>query len=146
MTKTLRSLLLALLALGLISATTFTSVARAETSETPGGTTSADTWVVPANLSEAQIRKALVNALVGRNWIVKSDQPGQLVGYQSNPKREATVTFTYSASAIEVAWHAALFNKKTGAYTRADRNHARHSWYKFHKTDGMRELQSAAYL
>lgn len=87
--------------------------AAAQTAENELGE-SAWTLSVPSGLSASDVQNAIITALAGRQWNLKSKSDGQVVGYLKHRSNEATVTFVYDTTKIEcfcVGWE---INKKTG--------------------------------
>ena len=57
---------------------------------------------VPGKRSEAEVQDVLVRALIGRQWEVVSKGPDRVVGYLKHRGNEATLTFVYSTSKIDM--------------------------------------------
>jgi hypothetical protein len=101
-----RTLLVAALAL------CFVRVQAAESSELGQ---SAGTITVPAGLSKAQIRDAIVAAFAGRQWGVTSKTDDRVVGYLKHRTNEATVTMIFDEQRVEMYCVGWQVHKTTGA-------------------------------
>lgn len=72
------------------------------------------TVAVPSGLSADEVKDAIVSALAGRQWGIKSKSDGRVVGYLKHRSNEATVTLVYDTSSIELYCVGWAINKRTG--------------------------------
>ncbi len=70
---------------------------------------------VPAGVSKAAVQDAIVKALLGRQWDVKSKDSDKVVGYLKHRSNEATVTLVYSETKVDIFCVGYQIDKKTGA-------------------------------
>jgi hypothetical protein len=111
------SRLLAILAVFLIAAAPFTRAAENESAdanipEELGQ--QVGTIAVPAGISKTEVKDAIIAALSGRQWGVKSANDERVVGYLKHRSNEAKVTFVYSATNIEMYCVGWQISKRTG--------------------------------
>lgn len=69
---------------------------------------------VPAGVSKEAVQDAIVKALLGRQWDVKSKESDKVVGYLKHRSNEATVTLVYSETKVDLFCVGFQINKKTG--------------------------------
>lgn len=71
--------------------------------------------LVPAGVSRANVQEAIVKALLGRQWDVKSKSSDRVVGYLKHRSNEATLTLIYSDTKVDLFCVGWQIDKKSGA-------------------------------
>ena len=71
--------------------------------------------VVPSGTSATEVQDAIVMALGGRGWGVKSNAGDRVVAYLKHRSNEAQLTLVYSTSKIDIFCLGWEINKNTGA-------------------------------
>ncbi len=112
---------LALLALAFGLGITTTATTASAAAATTSATASTDekgalfgSVAVPAGLSKSDVQDAIVGALLGREWGVKSKADGTVVAYLKHRSNEATVTITYDTAKVDIYCVGYQIDKKTG--------------------------------
>lgn len=76
--------------------------------------------LVPAGHSLAEVKAAVVNALVARQWVIKSETGDRVVANINHRGDDATLTVVFSTAEVSLfcaGWH---LNKKTGAHDKLE--------------------------
>ncbi len=70
--------------------------------------------VVPSGTTATEVQDAIVIALGGRGWGIKSNTSDRVVGYLKQRSNEAQLTLVYSTSKIDIFCLGWDINKNTG--------------------------------
>lgn len=92
----------------------FTATGRAAAAEDDVGQ-SAGYVVVPTGITTTEVQDAIVMALGGRGWGIKSNNDDRVVAYLKHRGNEAQLTLVYSTSKIDIFCLGWEINKHTGA-------------------------------
>ena len=87
---------------------------------------------VPAGLTRAQVQTAGEQALLGRQWEVKSKSDDRVVGYLKHRGTEATLTLVLTDGQVDIYCVGWQVNKKTGAREKPEQPTG---WIKYIKGD-----------
>lgn len=96
---------------------------------------------VPSGLSKADVKQAIILTLAGRSWSLKDKTDDKVVGYLKHRANEATVTFVYSESSVELYCIGYEVDKKTGERKRPEQPVG---WLKFLRGDLTKQLTLAS--
>lgn len=80
----------------------------------------AGTITVPSGLSKSDVKETLIYTLAGRSWSVKEKTDERVVGYLKHRSNEATVTFVYTESQVDLYCVGYEINKNTGERKRPE--------------------------
>jgi len=92
----------------------FAMTVRAAAADDDAGQ-SAGYVVVPSGTTVTEVQDAIVMALSGRGWGIKSNAGDRVVGYLKHRSNEAQLTLVYSTSKIDIFCLGWEINKNTGA-------------------------------
>ncbi len=87
---------------------------------------------IPSGLSRAQVRTAAEQALIGRQWDVKSKADDRVVGYLKHRSNEATLTLVLTDTQVEIFCVGWQVDKKTGVREKPEQPTG---WIKYIKGD-----------
>ena len=87
---------------------------------------------VPSGLSRAQVQTAAEQALIGRQWEVKSKADDRVVGYLKHRSNEATLSLVLTDKQVEIFCVGWQINKKTGVREKPEQPTG---WIKYIKGD-----------
>ena len=96
---------------------------------------------IPSGLSRAQVQTAAEQALIGRQWDVKSKSDERVVGYLKHRSNEATLTLVLTDKQVEIFCVGWQVNKTTGVREKPEQPTG---WIKYIKGDLTKILTRAA--
>lgn len=79
------------------------ALVAAETAAPAGAVASAGIVSIPPGVSGTQVKDIIITSLTAREWKVKEQTDGRVVGYLNHRGVEATLTLTYDANQITMA-------------------------------------------
>lgn len=59
---------------------------------------------IPANLSEQQISRAIINAGISKRWIMKEERPGVIRGHIQVRQHQATIDIPYTTHDYSISY------------------------------------------
>lgn len=80
----------------------------------------AGTVVVPEGVTQEQVQRAIVAALIGREWGVRKKSDGIVVGHLKHRSNEAILTLLYDDTKVDLHCVGWAINKSTGERRRPE--------------------------
>ena len=96
---------------------------------------------IPSGLSRSQVQTAAEQALIGRQWEVKSKSDERVVGYLKHRSNEATLTLVLTDKQVEIFCVGWQVSKSTGVREKPEQPTG---WIKYIKGDLTKILTRAA--
>ena len=113
-------------------------IGRARADEKPVDVGTLD---VPAGMTISQVKDSVVACVLGREWSVKEQSDGKVVGYLKHRSNEAEITFLFDEKQIKMSCWGYKIEKSTGK--REDPELPK-GWINNLKKDITRRLNSAS--